>query len=435
MMRLTLILLSVLHLHSYAAAQSFRYSDREIYTGMGIRLPMVAAPGDQLHLWSFERYRTRVHQYNSDLNFQQTRVIKVPIKAGFRFEFLKFHSFYYTVMSDSSSSGIYRVDTAGTITDQTEQVLKNVSFRELRPYYFAKGLSKIFLIQKINDDLSSNTVINIHVFDSGFSYLTKLAVNVPHLDAKAQNINLSVIGDDLFLLSHTKNRKSELAFSITKIDAVTQVLSTKLFHTENLQFVEHRIFEMEGGLVLESQVKQQAAGKLPEQFTYLIKMDQDLQVTQTLFLAADEANEMNTGGYYFRPELTLALPEKKFLNISYGRKRDQDTEGSPEVYRFISIDSNFHISNSFVQPTERGKFAPTLTLIKDQTVHFYHEEYVRHQLSMIRKFQVNNSKLEEAPLLLNIKFQYDLRRAVVFGTSFVMPYYRRGSVGLVRVRM
>lgn len=435
MIRLKFILFSIFVFNFSTPAQTSRYSDREFYVGPGIKFPLVSAPGDQVHLWSFERYRVRVHQFDRDLKYGQSRIIKSSIKAGFRFEFLKFHSFYYMVMSDSLSSGIYRIESDGTINDQTEQVLSKLSLRELRPYYFTKGVSQIFLIQRINDDASSNTVINIHTFDSAFNYQNKMALKVPYLKARAQDMELSSIGDELFLLSHTKNKRGVLAFSITKIDALNGTLATKLFHTENLEFIEHRLFETVDGVVLESEVKEQKIGNLPEHFTYLIKMDRDLQVTHSLFLTSDKLKEVNSGRYFFRRAITVDLPDKRLLNISFGRKKDENAEGSPELYRFVSIDSNFNIAHSFIEPSERGKFAPTLSLRKDKDVQFYYEEPVRNHVSMIRKFQVKNSILDDLPVLLNVKFRYDLSSAVVCGTSFVMPYYRKGNIGLVRVRM
>ena len=91
---------------------------------------------------------------------------------------------------------------------------------------------------------------------------------------------------------------------------------------------------------------------------------------------------------------------------------------------------------ALVQPSEGGKFTPTLSLMNNKGLHFYYAERIGIYDNMIYRYQIKAAKLEEMPLVLKSNCLYDLNRAVMSGSSsFVMPYYRKNHVGLVRVKM
>lgn len=414
--------------------QHFKYSDRELYLGMG-KLPLVAAPGNQFHLWHIERYQTKVYEFDQELHHLDTKTFNHPVKAAFRSEFLKFHSFYYTLMSDSASEKIYRVDSSGSIVDQTELIQGKMALYKFRPYYFTKGSSNIFLVQKTENENDGNTLLSINVFDSVFNYKDAITLTVPYINGLPQNLQLHPEGDDLLLLNNTF-QKGEVAFSITRIDASTHQLSTKVFNPEGLQFMDHKLFMAGDELILQSQVKENGTANSQEKFSYLMKLNSDLEVIQTLFVSAEELHNLELSGYFLAPVLVASLPGKNLLSISSGIKKAGKGRGDAEIYQFLLMDSNLNIRQSYVQPVVKGRFTPLLTILKDKSSYFFYTEESRQDANLVHKFEASATSGTDALLMLTPTYHYDLGRAVVSGPdSFVMPYYQRGKVGLVRVNL
>ncbi len=224
--------------------------------------------------------------------------------------------------------------------------------------------------------------------------------------------------------------------AITKIDVENKSFFTKLFLPKDLEYISHRIVIDENDLILQSQVQEVVSKrKVPELFSYFLKLDSNLEVKNDLYLNSDKV-KINNPNYFYKPAFTLTLPHKQILFIDHGRNQTKILNGPKEIIRYVWIDSTFNIIKTVVEPASiTGNSSPVL-LISGKKLQMYYQEKISNKISIINTYDIKDGIASAKPLQLKINDKYLFNRMIpINSSSFVMPYVHNYNIGLVKVKI
>jgi hypothetical protein len=433
-----LITLALLYSIIAIGQSSFTYTDREVNFDLDREeTKLIAAPDGLLHLWKWSSKGGSLINYDINLKYQSIQ--KLPYRTE-KISFIYLPNFYYALVTDSNTIKILYVGTGAKIIEEKQRIEKylKLNVRELKDgytYYFISAHDKIFLIQRSHDYILQKSMLDITAFDSNFNYKNNIAFEIEYIDGYPQDVNLLPFGNKLILVNKTISKDVRL-LAITKIDVENKSFFTKLFLPKDLEYISHRIVIDENDLILQSQVQEVISKrKVPELFSYFLKLDSNLEVKNDLYLNSDKV-KINNPNYLYKPAFTLTLPHKEILFIDHGRNQNKISKGPKEIIRYIWIDPNFNIIKTVVEPAIiTGNSSPVL-LIRGKKFQMYYQEKISNKISIINTYDIKDGIASARPLQLKINDKYLFNRMIpINNSSFVMPYVHNYTIGLVKVKI
>ncbi|MEO7983987.1 MAG: hypothetical protein ABI688_07890, partial [Bacteroidota bacterium] len=416
------LLLVILSSPGVSFSQQFIYTDKEIhYDEIADQVRILSVPGELLHAWKFGRSGVTLNLYNNDLHYISTKKIASRYK---NISFIRYSNFYYAILSDSTDTEIYAVKNDGTYTEKTKEFEKQKLTLGVHHFYsFRQGKGIIFLLQQLNDAGNQKTFLHITALDTTLRFMNEMILEIEYLRGLPQQLQLLPLDDQLLLLNHTiRDGAESLAF--TKIDPAGGSFVTSYFSPRGLEFLSHQLLFFGNEIILQSRVREGGQRDLRQKiFSYFIKLNQQLQVMNYLYLNSPQLTALQQSGYVYKTVLTTVLPNKQLLAIEYGVKENKKLIGAEDNLRFLWIDSSLGIVRSFEQPVEgQRQYYPGLLLAKGENLHIYYEEMVRNKVKIINTYELKDSIVNDRALLLTSTNWYLLRDAVPVGeSSFVMP--------------
>ncbi|MDB5251247.1 MAG: hypothetical protein JWP27_416 [Flaviaesturariibacter sp.] len=394
------------------------YADRLHPGNQDHRSVWLVTAGRNIHLWRFNGSTLSVSVYDAALRFRSETRFPEGFPAPV---FLGFGSFYYLVASNVLTTKLYRVDADGHFTDRTK-ALEDSLGRPLGAYEVLAGSKSLYLVRLQPDTLGGPPSLSAIVLDTGLH--VRSLIERPLASA----FSATTAQDDLILFERAV-RGSAVGISLSRYDRPAQQFRTVHVFPEGLQYLSHRLLVSQGGLILHSLVREvgNAAAN-----SYLLWMNTAMSVTHSLYLGDSAARGFSEPGFLFRPMMSAVLASGGLLLIDRGRQQ----KGAGEMLRFTWVDSAGNVTRLLKQPVDGGADVPPLLVQNAGNAYVFYAEKLRRNRSILYTYILGDHTQEERLLPLAPQFTYALEKAVEVGPGyFVMPYFDRYRVGLVRVSL
>ncbi|GAO42015.1 hypothetical protein [Flavihumibacter petaseus] len=421
-------------------AQTFKYSDTELYGDNIFNFFLIPAGDKEVHLWKSSKINVTIHRFNKDLHFMEKTVVS---RTSGSTSFAEYEKFYFAFHQSLTSLEVFRVEgdsieriSHSPIQDTLRQL--NARLPEHKRYELEQTDDFTMLYRRELDRALGVTILHMYCFDSTLRFVNKLVVNVPFLNGSPQHLLLQQMKNKFYTLVNVVADGKQKT-GVLEMDPAKATFRQRYFALEDVTSIGEQLFAESGNLYLNLQLLLADGGAGKGDEGYCIWMDSTMSIRASgLINATDEPNWK--AGYHYSTGFITTLSGNRLLLIDLANKPitlngyNNRSPNDFEMVRYTQLDSAMKPTTIKIYPVSENDLVPVYCINHLEDTYIYCEEKVRNNF-ILKQYQWQKGLTGGRPMLMDPDMRLNMTFSrQISSDEWLIPYLRRKRCGIVKMR-